>query len=397
MRREGAELRVLQLHTRYRQAGGEDTIAREEAALLRDHGHEVIEHHAENPSQVSSSLKAMATSTWNLAAARNVRDAVRRARPDVVHAYNTWYAMSPSVLSASRDVGVPVVMTVQNYRHMCVNSALFRDGAPCEDCVGTHPWRGVWHRCYRNSALASAVVATNISVHRARRTWHRDVDVFLAPTDFARERFVAAGLPDDKIVVKPNFVADPGSRAAPPSRSAEVLYCGRLTAEKGVPMLLDAWEAAGDTGLQMTIVGDGPLRGQLEARRLPRVTFTGHLPPEETRQRMLAARALAFPSMWYEGQPLVILEALAAGLPVLTSDLGGMGDIAAALAGVWRVPPGDTESWASALQKLDDLTVDDGASRARALYEERFSRAVAFTALESVYESLRTTDRRNEG
>ncbi|HVM15653.1 MAG TPA: glycosyltransferase family 4 protein [Egibacteraceae bacterium] len=386
-------MKILQVHTRYRQAGGEDTITREEAELLRRHGHEVIEHHADNPQGPVSSIGALAISAWNPTAAHEVREVVQRRAPDIAHVYNTWYAMSPSVLPAIRGEGVPVVMTVQNYRHMCVNSALFRDGAPCEDCVGTHPWRGVWHRCYRDSALTSAVVAANISVHRARGTWHRDVDLFLAPTDFAKERFVAAGLPAPKIVVKPNFVADPGPRSAPPSTSTEILYCGRLTAEKGITLLLDAWEAAGDTGLQLTVVGDGPLRAGLEARKPPRATFTGYLPPEETRGRMLAARALAFPSMWYEGQPLVILEALAAGLPVLTADLGGMSDIAAALGGVWQVAPGNPSSWTSALQRLDDTTVDEGGAAARKLYDERFAPPAALSALESLYESVLTSGR----
>lgn len=390
-------MRILQVHTRYRQAGGEDAVVKAEADLLRAAGHTVITHRAENPDNAVSAATAMLHAPLNRAAQRRVTEAVRQHRPDVAHVHNTWFAMSPSVVTGLHRAGVPVVMTLHNYRLVCANGLLFRDGSPCEDCVGTHPWRGVLHRCYRRSALASAVVATNISVHRARGTWQDDVDLYLALTGFARERFVAGGLPGERIAVKPNFVEDPGRRSAAPSSSDEVLYCGRLTAEKGISMLLDAWEAAGDTGLRLTIVGDGPLRPQLQARRLPRVTFTGFRPPEETRRRMLTARALAFPSLWYEGQPLVILEALAAGLPVLTADLGGMRDIAATLAGVWRLTPGDTDSWTAALQKLDDVTVNEGGSRARALYEERFTTTVALAALESAYESLRSRDRRGTG
>jgi glycosyltransferase involved in cell wall biosynthesis len=380
-------LKVLQVHTRYRQRGGEDTIAQEEAALLRRHGHEVVEHHAENPEDTVGAALALARSTWNRAAARAVKAAVRRTRPDVAHVYNTWFAMSPAVFPAIKSLGVPTVMTVQNYRLMCTNSALFRDGAPCEDCVGTHPFRGVLHRCYRGSALASAVVATNITAHRLRGTWDRDVDVFLAPTPFARGRFLAAGLPPRRVVVKPNFVEDPGARPLPPSASTEVLYCGRLTAEKGVLSLLDAWESAAPPGLELVIAGDGPLRPALEQRTPAGLRLLGQVPAGEIRRRMLSARALAFPSLWYEGQPLVILEALASGLPVLTSDLGGMQDVAEALGGLWRLPPGDRAAWTAALRSLTDATVDEGGQRARTLYEQRFATGPALQALEAVYEA----------
>ena len=207
---------------------------------------------------------AMLASPWNPAAARRLRAAARRARPDVAHVHNTWFALTPSVVAALDGIVVPVVVTLHNYRLLCANASLFRDGRPCQDCVGTHPWHGVQHRCYRGSAVSSTAVAATIAVNRALGTWERHVRLFLALNDFARDRFVAGGLPADRVWVKPNSVGDPGPRAGPPSRSRTVLVAGRLTPEKGVGVLLEAWRRLAPADLELVIAGDGPMRAELE-------------------------------------------------------------------------------------------------------------------------------------
>ncbi|HKQ01822.1 MAG TPA: glycosyltransferase, partial [Actinomycetes bacterium] len=242
-------MRILQVHTRYRYEGGEDAVARAEAALLTQAGHEVVPYVAENPQGPGPTAAAMLASPWNPAAARKLRSAARRARPDVAHVHNTWFALTPSVVAALDGIGVPVVVTLHNYRLLCANASLFRDGRPCEDCVGTHPWHGVQHRCYRGSAVSSTAVAATISLNRALGTWDRHVRLFLALNDFARDRFVTGGLPPDRVWVKPNSVGDPGRRAGPPSASRTVLFAGRLVPEKGVGVLLDAWRRHAPPGL----------------------------------------------------------------------------------------------------------------------------------------------------
>lgn len=380
-------MRILQVHTRYRQPGGEDVVADAEAALLRREGHDVVTYDARNPHGAFAAAASLAVSPWNPAAARALRKAVRRLRPDVAHVHNTWYALSPSVIAELHSAGVPVVMTLHNYRLLCANGMLFRDGRPCEDCVGSHPWHGVRHGCYRASMAVSVPPAATIALHRRIGTWQRRVGVFVAMTQFARERFVASGLPAERIIVKPNFVADPGLRSTPPSASKQLLYVGRLSTEKGVGVLVEAFSRLLDRhGLQLVIVGDGPEHTALERRAGPGVRFVGRLSHEETLRRMHGARALVFPSICYEGQPMAVLEAMAAGLPVVASDLGGVPEILEGGAG-WLCRSGDAAAWETALRGLaDPATVDATGRAARARWQERHTPEAGLSQLQAAYE-----------
>jgi glycosyltransferase involved in cell wall biosynthesis len=379
-------MRILQIHTSYRYKGGEDAVARAEAALLARAGHEVVPYLAENPQRPGRTAASMLASPWNPAEARRVRATARRARPDVAHVHNTWFALTPSVVAALDGIGVPVVMTLHNYRLLCANASLFRDGGPCQDCVGSHPWHGVRHRCYRGSAASSTAVAATIAVNRLLGTWDRRVRLFLALNDFARERFVAGGLPPDRVWVKPNSVGDPGPRPGRPSSSPTVLFAGRLTPEKGVGVLLEAWRRLGPAGLELVVAGDGPMRPALERRPPPGVRFLGQVGPEAVREWMLRSRALVFPSWLYEGQPMSVLEAFAAGLPVLASRLGGNVELVGALGDGWLAPARDPAALARRLAALtDDRMVDQAGARARRGYEERFSEPRNLQALEAAY------------
>ena len=384
-------MRVLQLHTRYRQPGGEDALVAAEASMLRAAGHEVQALTAQNPAGARAGLSALARSSWNPAARRGAERAARDLRPDVAHVHNTWYAMSPSVLAGLSAAGVPVVTTLHNYRLACANALLYRDGAPCTDCVGASPWQGVRHRCYRGSVLQSAAAASSIALHGGSGTWAAHVQVFLALTEFARSTFVAAGLPSSAILVRPNATADPGPRRVPPSASRTVLWVGRLVPEKGVDTLLEAWRHRSrhpdpDRDLELVIVGDGPQRAVLERAAPPGVRLIGAQPPERVRDLLLAARALVFPSRWYEGQPMAVLEAFAAGLPVLAADLGGLGETVAPLGRRWLLPPGDAAAWARGLGRLsDDAELDAAGVRARGVYEQRHTPQGAVASLEHAY------------
>jgi glycosyltransferase involved in cell wall biosynthesis len=385
-------LKILQVHTRYREPGGEDAVVEAEGELLAAAGHDVLLHLARNPSGAVRTGASLAMSPWNPLAARELRRVAERVRPDVAHVHNTWYALTPSVLTALSAAAVPVVMTLHNYRLLCANAQLFRDGHACEDCIGTHPWHGVRHRCYRGSLVASTPAAGTIALHHALRTWNRHVRLFLTLNDFARTRFVRGGLPADKIQIKPNFVSDPGPRPAPPSRSRTVLYVGRLTAEKGVETLLDAWDSWRPSGLELVLVGDGPLRAALEQRPRPAVRLAGRLPREAVISWMLRSRALAFPSVLYEGQPMAVLEALGCGLPVLASRVGGTAELLRGQGEQWLVPPGQRVGWTQALGNLSDSElVDQAGARARRLYEQRFSPGTGLRLLEEAYRLALTT------
>jgi glycosyltransferase involved in cell wall biosynthesis len=382
-------MRILQLHNRYREAGGEDSVVRDETRLLRAAGHEVIEHHVSNPTGRLATAGALTLSPSNPMSARAVKRVVASQRPDVAHIHNTWYSLSPSVVPALKHSGVPVVVTLHNYRLFCVNALLFRDGRPCEECVGTHPWRGVQHRCYRDSAVASVFAASTIAIGRARRTWSTGVDRFVAPSWFLRDKLVAGGIPAETITVKPHGVDDPGPRSTPPSSSRSVLFLGRLSHEKGADTLLDAWAARGASRLELVLVGDGPLRERLEARGVGGVRFAGWQSPADVARLLLGARALVFPSVCYENLPRAVIEAMAAGLPVLASDHGGPAELVRDLGPEWTAAAGSEQAWAGALAVLDDDTVVDIAgARARATFERQYTEAASLTGLLEVYGSV---------
>jgi glycosyltransferase involved in cell wall biosynthesis len=382
-------VKILQIHTRYRQPGGEDTVVDAEAAVLREAGHDVIAYEARNPDSRTAAAASTALSPWNPAALRGLRRAVDRINPDIAHVHNTWHALSPSVFAALHNAQVPVVMTLHNYRLLCANALLFRDGHPCEDCVGGHPWQAVQHRCYRGSVATSAVAAGTIALNRRLGTWHRRVDMFLATTSFARDRFIAGGLPADRIKVKPHFVADLGLRSAPPSASKDVLYVGRLSVEKGIGELVDAFSRGSHRdGLHLVVAGDGPQRTLLQHRAGPNVHFVGRLTPEQVSTRMRSARVLVFPSIWYETFGLSLLEAMSSGLPVLATDLGGTKEILGEHAG-WLVPPSDPAAWSVALRRLDDpITVDAAGRAARARWEEHYTSEVGLVQLQAAYRAV---------
>jgi glycosyltransferase involved in cell wall biosynthesis len=237
-----------------------------------------------------------------------------QTRPDIVHIHNTFPLISPAAVATAAERQIPVVATLHNFRTLCVNAQLFRDGKPCEDCVGRSPLPGLVHRCYRGSLPMSATIAASIALHRRRGTWTRDVTRFIALSDFARERFVASGLPADRIDVLPNFVSRPS--AEPKTKGDYFLYLGRINFEKGLDFLASAWSS--DMG-RLLVVGDGPTRAEVEPTlaRGSDVTFLDTQPHDQAMEILANARALIMPSRVYEGSPVVLAEAYARGVPVI--------------------------------------------------------------------------------
>ena len=317
--------RVAVIHNRYQKPGGEDGVFAAEADLLERQGHEVVRYVLDNHAIDGMGRLALARATvWNGDAYAGLRRLFATQRPDVAHFHNTFPLVSPAGYYAARREGVAVVQTLHNFRLACPNALFFRDGHVCEDCSGKAiAWPGVLHACYRGSRAASGMTAAMLAVHRARGTWGEMVDVYVALTEFARARFVAHGLPAEKIVVKPNFVQEEASVGE--HRGGFALYVGRLVREKGVVTLLDAW-ARVPSGYSLKLVGGGPLETLRHPPR-PGVEWLGHQPPSRVAALMREASFLVFPSEWYEGFPLTLAEAFAAGLPVIASAIGAGAEI----------------------------------------------------------------------
>lgn len=318
-------MRVLIVHNFYQQPGGEDQVFAAETDLLRERGHTVSHFTVHNDAIVGLSSATLARKTlWNGEAADQLRALCRSQRPQVVHFHNTFPLVSPAAYYAARSEGAAVVHTLHNFRLLCPGTTFYREGKVCEACLGKAvPWPAVRHACYRGSITASLGVVAHNTVHRAIGTWNRAVDMYIAPTEFLRDKFVQGGLPAERIAVKPHFlVVDPGVGQ---HRGDFALYVGRLVEEKGVRTLLEAW-STGSPGVPLKVVGDGPL-ASLFGAEIPGVEWLGRRSRVEVTRLMQEARFLVFPSEWYEAFGLTILEAFATGAPVIAARLGAAAEL----------------------------------------------------------------------
>ena len=321
-------MKVLSVHNSYQLPGGEDLVFAQEADLLRARGHEVVLYKASND-QVKgmNALVLLGKTIWNREIYDELRALMKREKPDIMHVHNTFPVISPAAYYAANEESVPVVQTLHNFRLLCPSATLFRDGRVCEDCVGKKiPWPGVVHSCYRSSRMATAAGAAMLATHNFKKTWSKAVTAYIALTEFARDKFIQAGYPGEKILVKPNYLqADPGLGEG---KGSYALFVGRLSPEKGISTLLEAWRQIGSE-LPLQIAGDGPLAPEVEtaAAEMEGVTWLKWLPRPEILQRMKDASVLILPSTWYEGFPMILAEAFAVGLPVIASDLGSMSSI----------------------------------------------------------------------
>ncbi|MGE0453376.1 MAG: glycosyltransferase [Vicinamibacteria bacterium] len=383
-----AVARVAMFHNEYALPGGEDESVAMDTALLRERGVEVVAYRASNREVLAGprtgAALALLRSHFNRSVYERVVRFCREHQPDVAHVQNFWFALSPSVHAACHDAGVPTVQTLRNYRLLCVNGMLLREGSPCEECVGKPPWRGVAHACYNSSRPLSALVARMITHNRRRGTWERDVDAFVALTEFARGRYVAGGLPADRILVRPNSVLDPGP-VRPPGRGA--VFVGRLSPDKGVDLLLRAWQALPDVPL--TIVGDGPLRGEAEsaAKRSPNIEILGQLAHPQSLEAIGRAAVLVMASRWYEGFPRVIVEAFALGRPVVVPRIGSMAGLVREGVTGLAYDAGSSDALARCVRQIVEQPVAALAmSRAaRAEYDSLYSPQINGAQLIDVY------------
>jgi glycosyltransferase involved in cell wall biosynthesis len=321
-------MKILSVHNSYQTPGGEDQVFAQEADLLRAHGHKVLLYHTSNEQvKGKNPLVLLGNTIWNRQTHSELLNLMQRERPDIVHVHNTFPVISPAVYYAANEAGIPVVQTLHNYRMLCPAATLFRNGHVCEDCLGKRvPWPGVQHGCYRGSRLTTAAAAAMLATHNYKQTWSKTVSAYIALTGFARDKFVQAGFPAEKILIKPNYLPeDPGIGEG---KGKYALFVGRLTPEKGIHTLLEAWREIGNE-LPLQIAGDGPLAPEVEktASATQNVTWLKWLPRTEILQRMKDASVLILPSMWYEGFPMIIAEAFAVGLPVIASNLGSMSTI----------------------------------------------------------------------
>lgn len=371
-------MKILLIHCHYRLPGGEDAVFAAERKLLEQQGHTVVVYERSNEEAAHGRAKLLLPfrAVWNFGAARQVRALIQRENPDAVHIHNTLLLLSPAVVRAAKQSGVPVVQSLHNFRLFCPNGILLRQGKVCEDCPHHGLSCAVRHRCYRGSLLQTLVVAAAYALHRRLGTW-RGVTM-VALTEFDRRKLLEFNrerptFDADRLVVKPNPVCvEPREILLWSERKAQMLFAGRLEELKGLPTVLEAWRLLGEDAPELLVAGEGPLGDWAREHAGPKVRFLGQLTPAELHRCMAESRAVVAASLCYESFALVPAEAHCLGTPVLASDLGNVGaSVRPGIDGL-RFAPGNAKALAGAVEALSAMQFDCNAiaAAARRIYSE---------------------------
>jgi glycosyltransferase involved in cell wall biosynthesis len=355
-------MRIAILHSRYLSgpASGENRVLADDVQLLTEAGHEVRSWTPSPGTSPGDQARAAVQAVWSVEAVAQVRELVGSWGAEIVHCHNLFPLLSPAVIREADAQGAGVVMTLHNYRLMCLAGSFFRAGGTCEECLGRVPWRGVAHSCYRGSALGSGVLAASLTMHRTLKTFDR-VDRFLAVSDYVRKKHVEGGIAAERIAVTPQFAWPTERREGP---GDYFLYLGRLTREKGANALIEAWEQR--LG-RLVVVGDGPELSRLRAVASPAVDFRGLMPGDAVPALLRGAKALLVPSLTNDPAPRSVAEAYAAGVPVLASRRGGLPEAIKDGETGMLIAPGATQEWIAAVERLADeresMRLGEGALR----------------------------------
>ena len=387
-------MHVLVVHNRYRsgQPSGEDSVVDQEVALLADAGHRVglFERRSDDIASMSLLGKAAVPLRvpWNRAVRAELAARLRADRPDVVHVHSTFPLLSPSVVAACADAGVPLVATLHNYLQVCPSGTLFRAGGVCTDCVGRLPLPAVRHGCYRGSRLATVPMAVNLVANRDR--WWSGVARFFCISRAQRDILVRSGMPDERLLVKHNFVVDSGIHRSGPGR--HVLYLGRISAEKGLRLLMAAWDAvaqSGGIGVPLVLAGAGPMQDEVARWAGDRddVRYLGLRDRAQCRELTASATAVVAPSTAPETFGLVAVEAMAAGVPVVAARHGAFVELLDDGVSGLLHRPGDAGSLADCLRRIGTAPERNQAmgQAGRRRYERDFTPAVGLERLVAGY------------
>jgi glycosyltransferase involved in cell wall biosynthesis len=345
-------MKIMLVHNRYRSTApsGENRVVDTEAEALAAAGHEVIrfERHSDDIESWSRARKAALPGrvVWSAEAHRDLAARLRGQRPDVVHVHNTFPLLSPAVLHACRGAGVPVVATIHNYKLACASGDFFRDGAVCHDCSGRLPGPAIRHGCYRGSRAATAPVALAMTAHR--RAWRSLISAYIFISAAQRDLLTGLSLDPGRVFVRHNLIpARTGLAAASEPLDTQltdsqlmdaqpkVVYAGRLDEAKGVRLLMAGWDhyraaaGHGDAGLRLLMVGAGPLQDEVTAwaASRPSVELAGQVDGATCARLMSGARAVLLPSAWEETFGLVVVEAMALGVPPVASAHGSFTEL----------------------------------------------------------------------
>ena len=317
-------MKILIVHNDYGKYSGEEAVVDKMAAMLCSHGHDVALYRLSSAGRRESlrgRMEGFACGLYSPAGVRGMREALRRERPDVVNVHNLYPFISPAALFECRKAGVPVVMTVHNFRLVCPTGLFMRGGRPCEECLERgHEWGCVRHNC-EQSLLKSAGYALRNAYARWTGAYKKNVDAYACITDFQRRKLVEAGYDERRISVIPNSIDVPARLVH--TQGTYVAYIGRLSFEKGFDLLVEVARRRPEISFQLA----GALRDGDKGNLPENVCWAGYLRKEELDQFIQNARFVVMPSRCYEGFPMAILEAACHGKATVGPDHGGFTEI----------------------------------------------------------------------
>ena len=379
-------MKIFQVHNYYQFSGGEDTVFFNEYKLLSYYGHEVIQFTKSNKDidnyNIFQKSRLFFNAVYSRPAFEEVLKIIEENKPDVCHVHNTLTLITPSIYYACKKMGVPIVQTLHNYRLICANAYLFRNGKVCEECIGKSLYRSVKYGCYRNSRLQTFVLASTIEWNKKQGTWNNLIDAYIALTEFSKQKFIEGGLPENKIFVKPNFLFEDPNYSE--KNEGFFLFAGRLDITKGFNVLVKAAEKL--KNVKFKVAGEGILRSNLDG--VLNIEYLGQLNGNDLILELKKSSALIFPSVLYESMPMTIIESLACGKPVIVSNLGAMAEIIENGKTGLLFEPGNVDDLVDKIlwAKNNPEKMKEMGLNARKEFEKKYTAEINYMILMNIYE-----------
>lgn len=389
-------MKVLIAHNHYgdHALGGEAMVFNAEAELLKRHGVEVVKYERTN-SEINSfsplqKIGLLINLHWSPETIRDAGKIMDRYRPDILHVHNYKYIITPSIFYAARKRNIKTVLTLHNYRLMvpCGNF-MTREGNVCEECLNINSAKILYRRCAQGSILKSFL--QHRLFYKTKNQLHQLidlVDVYIVLSEFAKEKLEQTGVPADRIHVKPNFI-EPLQDLRKVDKKERAVFVGRLSFEKGVVQLVENWK---EINYPLFIIGSGPLEKKLHlaARGNRNIVFTGSMGNREVRAFLRESSFLLFPSTWFEGFGLTIVEAMSVGVPVVATDLGPRREVVAdGITGFLYDPENKKEFIDKVLRLINDKDLlKRMGDAAKKKYQEQYLPDVSLKLLTNIYEKI---------
>ena len=318
-------MKVLLVHNDYGKYSGEENVVDKLATMWTVYGHEVVQLRlstAGSRDNLIGKIRGFCAGLYCPSGVKAMREILKMEKPDVVNVHNLYPFISPAALFECKKAGVPIVMTVHNFRLICPTGLFMRNGRPCEQCLEKgNEWGCVRYNC-EHSLLKSVGYAARNAVARLSKAYSECVDNFACITDFQRNKLIEAGFHKERVIVIPNALGAPDRYQK--IRGQYVAYCGRLSKEKGVDMILEVARRHPEIEFRFA----GVLRDNEQLGTLPpNVSLMGYLRGNELVRFYKNAVFFVMASRWYEGFPMSILEAAQYGKPTIGPNHGGFTEI----------------------------------------------------------------------